>query len=108
MSAQAVRINRTVVETLRVQESESATEPNINWELSSLYVETDYAYLSMNAKSANMRSVRWLPDRSYETQVSYPLETPCLLECAPEFGPDVELAPRRDADLHALLRIIAR
>ena len=88
-----VRINRTVVETLRVQENESATEPNINWELSSLYVETDYAYLSMNGKSANMRSVRWLPDPAYHTQVSYPMETPCLLECAPEFGPDVELAP---------------
>ena len=92
-STRAVRINRTVVETLRVQENESATEPNINWELPSLYVETDYAYLSMNAKSANMRSVRWLPDPTYETQVSYPMETPCLLEVAPEFGPDVDLAP---------------
>ncbi len=92
-SGQPVRINRTVVETLRVQENESATEPNIHWELPSLYVETDYAYLSMNAKSANMRSVRWLPDPSYETQVSYPMETPCLLEVAPEFGPDVDLAP---------------
>lgn len=92
-SGRPVRIHRTVVETLRVQENESATEPNINWELSSLYVETDYAYLSMNAKSANMRSVRWLPDPSYSTQVSYPMETPCLLECAPEFGPEVDLAP---------------
>lgn len=88
-----VRVNRTVVETLRVQESESATEPNINWESSSLYVETDYAYLSMNAKSANMRSVRWLPDTNYPTQVSYILETPCLLEVAPEFGPDTDVAP---------------
>jgi hypothetical protein len=88
-----VRVDRTVVETLRVQETESATEPNINWELPSLYVETDYAYLSMNAKSANMRSVRWLPDPAYETQVSYPKETPCLLEVAPEFGPATDLAP---------------
>ena len=93
LSTKTVRINKTVVETLRIQESESATEPNINWELSSLYVETDYAYLSMNAKSANMRSVRWLTDTNYETQVNYNLETPCLLECAPEFGPDVDLPP---------------
>ncbi len=92
-STHPVRINRTIVETLQVQETESATEPNINWELPSLYVETDYAYLSMNAKSANMRSVRWLPEPKYETQVNYNLETPCLLECAPEFGPDVDLAP---------------
>ncbi len=92
-STKPVRINRTIVETLRVQENESATEPNINWELPSLYVETDYAYLSMNAKSANMRSVRWLPDPTYDTQVSYPMETPCLLEVAPEVGPDVDIAP---------------
>ena len=46
-------MNKTIVETLQVEESESATEPNINWEPSSLYVETDYAYLSMNGKSAN-------------------------------------------------------
>jgi hypothetical protein len=92
-SGQPVRVNRTVVESLHVQENESATEPNINWELPSLYVETDYAYLSMNGKSANMRSVRWLPDPAYPTQVSYPMETPCLLECAPEFGPEADLAP---------------
>lgn len=93
VSGKSIRINRTVVETLHAQENESATEPNINWELSSLYVETDYAYLSMNAKSANMRSVRWLPDPTYDTQVSYPMETPCLLEVAPEFGPEMDLAP---------------
>jgi len=92
-TAKPVRINRTVVETLRVAENESATEPNINWELPSLYVETDYAYLAMNGKSANRHSVRWLPDPTYATQVSYPLETPCLLEVAPEFGPAVCVAP---------------
>jgi hypothetical protein len=86
-----IRVNKTVVETLRVQENESATEPNINWELSSLYVETDYAYLAMNGKAANQHSVKWLPDKKYETQVNYPLETPCLLEVAPEFGPDTDV-----------------
>lgn len=90
---QAVRVNATVVETLKVQESESATEPNINWELPSLYVETDYAYLSMNGKSANKHAVRWLPDHAYHTQVNYEEQTPCLLEVAPEFGPEVDLPP---------------
>ncbi|WP_254508955.1 hypothetical protein [Anatilimnocola floriformis] len=92
-SAKPVRVNKTIVETLKVQENESATEPNINWEFPSLYVETDYAFLAMNGKSANKQAVKWLPDRSYGTQVSYPLETPCLLEVAPEFGPDVDVAP---------------
>ncbi len=91
-TARPVRVNKTIVETLKVEENESATEPNINWELPSLYVETDYAYLAMNGKSANRHSVRWLPDLSYQTQVSYPMETPCLLECGPEFGPDTDVA----------------
>ena len=92
-STKTVRVNKTIVETLKVQENESATEPNINWELPSLYVETDYAYLSMNGKSANKQAVKWLPDTKYRTQVSYPLETPCLLEVAPEFGPEIDLPP---------------
>jgi hypothetical protein len=87
------RVDRTVVETLKVQENESAVEANVNWEDSNLYVETDSAYLAMNAKAASSRSVKWLPDPSYKTQVSYNLETPCLLEVAPEFGPGVEVPP---------------
>ena len=88
-----VRVNKTIVETLQVEESESATEPNILWEPSSLYVETDYAYLSMNAKSANKFAVRWRTDPSYSTQVNYDLTTPCVLECSSEFGPDTDVAP---------------
>jgi len=59
----------------------------------SLYVETDYAYLAMNGKAANKHSVHWLTDLSYHTQVSYPMETPCLLECGPEFGPTLMSLP---------------
>lgn len=82
-------VDRTVVETLKVQEGESSVEPNVGWEPSNLYVETDYAYLAMTGKAANLRSVKMLPDKSYRTQVNYNLETPCLLEVAPEFGPCV-------------------
>jgi len=92
-SAKAVRVNRTMVETLRATETESAVEPNVNWEQPNLYVETDYAFLAMNAKAGNQRAVRWKPDNDYKTQVSYELQTPCLLEVEPEFGPDVDLAP---------------
>ena len=82
-------VDRTVVEILKVQEGESSVEPNVGWEPSNLYVETDYAYLAMTGKAANLRSVKMLPDKSYRTQVNYNLETPCLLEVAPEFGPCV-------------------
>lgn len=86
-------VDRTVVETLKVQEGESSVESNVGWEPSNLYVETDYAYLAMTGKAANLHSVKMLPDKSYRTQVNYNLETPCLLEVAPEFGPCVAVPP---------------
>ena len=92
-SGKTVRVNRTLVETLHATETESAVEPNVNWEQPNLYVETDYAFLAMNAKAGNQRAVKWKPDKDYKTQVSYELQTPCLLEVEPEFGPDVDLAP---------------
>ncbi|MCY3023830.1 MAG: hypothetical protein NTW87_33040 [Planctomycetota bacterium] len=90
-TGKSVRVNRTVVESLRIVESESAVEPNTIWEAPSLYVESDYTYCAMNGKGANQFTVRWLTDRSYHTQVNYNLETPCLLEVAPQFGPEVDL-----------------
>ena len=50
----------------------------------------------MNGKAANKQSVKWLLDKKYQTQVSYPLETPCLLEVAPEFGPDSDVPPGKE------------
>ncbi len=87
-----VRVNKTIVETLNVVETEAIADPNINIEPSNLYVETDYSFLAMNAKSANKQVVKWLKDKNYHTQVSYFYEAPVLLEVAPEFGPDVDVA----------------
>ena len=92
-AAKPVRINRTLVETLKIQENESSTEPNPRWESPSLYVETDYAFMNMTGKGANQHSVHFKNDPSYGTQINYACQTPALLEVAPEFGPDVELAP---------------
>src|SRR6185295_2214557 len=88
----SVRINKTVVELMKIAETESSVEPNIGWEPPSLYVESDYTYCAMNAKGANQYTVRWLTDKSYHTQVNYNLDTPCFLEVAPQFGPEFDLA----------------
>jgi hypothetical protein len=92
-TAKPVRVDRTIVETLKIAENESSTEQNPRWESSNLYVETDYAFMNMTGKGANQHSVRFKPDRSYGTQINYELKTPCLLEVEPEFGPGVDLAP---------------
>jgi hypothetical protein len=88
-----VRINKTVVETLKIAENESSVEENPRWESPNLYVETDYACANMTAKGANQRTVRFGPDPDYHTQVNFEEKTPALLEVAPEFGPDIDLAP---------------
>lgn len=92
-SQEPVRLERVVSEILSVVEAESSVEANVRWEQPNLLVETDYAYLAFNAKSAINGSVRWKPDPSYPTQVNYNRQTPCLLECAPEFGPNIDLPP---------------
>jgi hypothetical protein len=92
VTGKPVRINKTIVETLNVVETEAIADPNINIEPSNLYVETDYSFLAMNAKSGNKQSVKWQKDKNYHTQVSYFYEAPVLLEVAPEFGPDTDVA----------------
>jgi hypothetical protein len=92
-ASKPVRVDRTLVETLKIMENESSTESNPRWESPSLYVETDYAFMNMTGKGANQHSVRFKNDPSYGTQINYECQTPALLEVAPEFGPGVELAP---------------
>jgi len=87
-----VQLNSFTAEILAVVEPESSVEKNPRWEVPKMHVETDYAFLSMSIKGANA-GVRWTTDPSYGTQVSYDLQTPCLLLCTPPLGPDQEIAP---------------
>ena len=57
-----------------------------------LHVETDYAFGGGTARSACRRSVHWVPDPEYLTQVSYRRTTPCLLEVRPAIGPSQDIA----------------
>ena len=57
------------------------TPPNI-------HVETDYAFGGFSIKNATKHTVHWRPDPQFKTQVNYLLQNPCLLEVAPEMGPD--------------------
>lgn len=91
-----VRINKTIVEMLKTVETESAVESLPTWRASNLYVESDYTFCAMNSAGANKNTVRWLTDKGYKTQVNYGLETPCALEVAPEFGPEVDLPPGKE------------
>jgi hypothetical protein len=59
----------------------------------SLHVETEFAFGGMTPDNANAHAVHWRPDPEYTTQVNYLLQTPCLLEVAPTYGPAQLVAP---------------
>jgi hypothetical protein len=58
-----------------------------------IHVETDMAFGGMMAQGANRRSVRWLTDPDFQTQVNYEKKTPCVLDIGPELGPAQRLRP---------------
>lgn len=91
-----VRLNTLVTEELAVVEPESIVDgpaANFRGTLRMLDVVTDYSFGGQMSANADAPAVRWKSDPLYATQVHYERQTPCLLECSPPLGPDVDLAP---------------
>ena len=86
-----VQLQRFAVEELAIVEAESHVDPSTAWRMPQLTVRCDYSFGGMS-NAALERSVRWLPDPSYSTQVNYERKTPNLLVVEPELGPDATLA----------------
>lgn len=91
---QPVSIDGLTVEQLACVEPESSVEPRDpnSWRSPPLEVLSDYMFRGMDSVTAN-KIAYWENDPSYSTQVSYTLQTPCLLSCRLPIGPGVELAP---------------
>ncbi len=79
-------------EVLAVVEAEVAVEANRQWSSPKMHVESDYSLLGMSAKAAN-KTIHWVPDPQYLTQVNYQRLTPCLLESRPPIGPGIAIGP---------------
>ncbi len=93
-STATIRIDRFSSELLAaVERTAEVDELSTGRQAPDIHVETDMAFGGMMAEGANRRSVRWLPDPEYQTQVNYERKTPCLLEVGPETGPAQELRP---------------
>lgn len=89
-----ITIDRFINEILAVVEPESPVGVLPKWRLPNLTVETDYAFGGgMSSTSSLGKSVFWNTDPLYATQVNYRRQTPCLLECKPQYGPAQVLAP---------------
>ena len=59
-----------------------------------LFVVTDYAMGGDMEAQKDNPAVRWVHDPLYRTGIGYYGQfKPCLLECAPPFGPELDIAP---------------
>jgi hypothetical protein len=93
-SNQSIMVDQFKSEILAVVEPESPVSVPPNWLLPNITVETDYAFAgSMSNQSCLGKSVFWITDTAYTTQVNYECKSPCLLECRPQYGPAQKLAP---------------
>ena len=89
-----ITIDSLTAEILAAVEGESAVdsrEPG-QWRRPPIDVLSDYMFHGMDVDTAN-RVATWEPDPEYATQVSYNLQTPCLLVCKPPIGPGKQLKP---------------
>jgi hypothetical protein len=57
-----------------------------------MHIESDFIFGAMEPVGGN-RTVHWIPDPEYLTQVNYLRNTPNLLEVRPPLGPDWKLDP---------------
>jgi hypothetical protein len=95
-SAGSFTLNSVVVEQLAVVEPESivdGTPANFRGTYRELDVFSDYSFGGNMTANADAPAVRWKTDPLYATQVHYERQTPCLLECAPPFGPEIQFKP---------------
>ena len=83
-----VTVDAFTSEVLAVVEADSSPDAPTAWRSPDLDVFSDYSF-----GGRADRTTFWMPDPSYVTQVSYELQTPCLLESRPETGPGVIIQP---------------
>lgn len=96
-SPKPVRLTKFLAERLALVEPESVVDGIERWELPNLSVSTDYSFGGMGQSNSN-KTVHYVTDPDYATQVNYERKTPCLLEVRPPYGPAVELAPGKSLD----------
>lgn len=93
----AFRVSSFTSERLALVEPESVVDKIERWEQPNLSVSTDYSFGGMSQSNSN-KTVHFVPDPSYATQVNYERQTPCLLEVRPPYGPDIVLEPGQSLD----------
>lgn len=89
-----VRLEKISSERLSVVEGESNVEAARAWRLPNLTALTDMAFGGGTVDAGS--AVHWELDPRYDTQVSYELKTPAVLDIHPPVGPGLDLTPNQN------------
>jgi hypothetical protein len=92
----SVTLNSLTVEKLAFVEPESIVDgsaANFSRNYRPLDAFSDYSFGGNMTAAADAPAIHWRSDALYTTQVHYLLATPCVLECSPDLGPEVEIKP---------------
>lgn len=87
-----VRLNHFTSEILAAVEGEASVGGRDPWRRPNMHVESDYAFIGMDSLAAN-KTVFWVPDPQYVTQIEFNNLTPALLESRPPIGPEIDIEP---------------
>jgi len=108
-SPKPVTLNSMAVEQLAVVETESmgdGSAGNFRGSYRALDAFSDYSFGGNRNATADAPAIHWRSDSLYKTQVSYLLATPCLLECSPPIGPEVEIKPGESFDSFRVFELV--
>ena len=95
-SPKPVTLNSLTVEQLAFIEPESIVDgapANFRGSYRALDAFSDYSFGGNMSATADAPAIHWRSDPLYKTQVHYEMKTPCLLECSPPIGPEMEIKP---------------
>jgi len=104
-SGVSIRLNSFKSEKLGLVEAESEVDAFHNWVYPNIDAFSDYSFNGMTAIGAS-KVIHWVTDPAYGTQVSYNLETPCVLESSPPLGPNIQIGSGQTFASHRTYEII--
>jgi hypothetical protein len=107
--SQAITLNSLNVEQLAFVEAESIVDGssgNFRGAYRALDAFSDYSFGGNMSATADAPAIHWRSDPLYETQVHYLRQTPCLLECSPDIGPEQEIKPGESFESFRVFELI--
>ncbi|MDB6037685.1 MAG: hypothetical protein JWM99_1526, partial [Verrucomicrobiales bacterium] len=90
----SITLEHFVQEHLSIVEAEAAVDERktVAWRTPAIEVFSDYMFNGMDINTGN-HTTTWQPDKLFKSQVSYSLNTPCVLVIQPPVGPDARIEP---------------